>query len=204
MNWEMPFPVSQTEGSAVKEIIKVRLKNPAITEKHKLPTNFDAVRDELIKFNAARTGMALAPPASFQSPRRSLPQAVEALAVAVSKTAQGAALLLEWEESGLPPESAETASKRASICVQCPKNGKGELTRWYTVPVAEMLRKRMARVHAMNLTTPQDDQLGVCEACQCPLKLKVWTPMNIIKKRLKPEQEKELWRDCWITRPQLP
>lgn len=204
LGWEMPFPVSQTIDSATKEIIKVRLKNPAITAKHNLATAFPVVRDELIKFNAMRTGTALAPPTSFTHPRRSLPQAVEALAAAVSKTARGGALLLEWEESGLPPESSDISAKRAALCAQCPKNSKGELTRWYTIPVSEMLRKRMERVHQMNLKTPDDDNLGVCEACECPLRLKVHTPMHLIQKRLKPEQRDELWLNCWILTPQLP
>lgn len=203
-NWQMPFPVSQTIDSATKEIIKVRLKNPAITSKHNLPTHFAVVQDELIKFNAMRTGTALAPPTSFINPLRSLPQAAGVLAAAVKKTAQGAALLLEWEESGLPPESVDIATKRASVCTSCPKNGKGDLTRWYTIPVSEMLRKRMERVHAMNLKTEHDEQLGVCTACECPLRLKVWTPMNLIKSRLKPEQRNELWINCWILKPQLP
>ena len=204
MGWDMPNPVSQTISSATKEIIKMRLKNPALTAKHNLATNFEVVQDELIKYTAMRTGTALAPPTSFTNPLRSLPQAVEGLAAAVKKTAQGGALLLEWEESGQPPVDPDTASRRASFCVECPKNGKGDMTRWYTIPVSEMLRKRMARVHAMKLTTPYDDQLGVCEGCLCPLKLKVWTPMDLIQKRLKPEQRKELWEKCWVLHPPLP
>ena len=204
MNWDMPYPVSQTIDSATKEIIKVRLKNPALTAKHNLSTHFAVVQDELIKFNAMRTGTALAPPTSFTNPLRSLPQAVGVLAAAVKRTAEGGALLLEWEESGQPPVSADTASRRASFCVECPKNGKGDMTRWYTIPVSEMLRKRMARVHAMKLTTPYDDQLGICEACLCPLALKVWTPMDLIQKRLKAEQRSALWEKCWILKPQLP
>ena len=210
MNWEMPYPVSQTIDSATKEIIKVRLKNPAITAKHNLPTHFAVVQDELIKFNAMRTGTALAPPTSFTNPLRSLPQAVEALAAAVKKTAQGGALLMDWEQSGLPPESPDVSARRAVICAQgdngkpCPKNGSGDFTRWYTIPVSEMLRKRMERLHEMKLTTPYDDQLGVCSACECPLRFKVHTPMEIIQKKLKPEQKADLWPRCWILKPQLP
>ena len=204
MGWEMPAPVSQTVRSAVTAILKMRLKNPALTSKHNLSTNPDHIEEELIKFNAARLGVDLSPTIPFTVPRRSLPQSVEVAVAAVKKTAQGASVLLEWEESGLPPVDKETAEKRASICVQCPKNGKGDFTRWYTIPVSEMLRKRMQRVHSMNLTTTHDESIGVCEACLCPLRLKVWTPMSVIKKNLTDQQSKELWGPCWILKPQLP
>ena len=50
----------------------------------------------------------------------------------------------------------------------------------------------------MDLKTSKDAELNVCQACLCPLKLKVHTPMSLIQKRLKPEQRAELDPKCWI------
>jgi len=93
------------------------------------------------------------------------------------------------------------ADKRAAICVQCPQNGSGGLSRYFTVPVATLIKSRFERLHEMKLVTPNDAQLGVCDACLCPLRLKVWTPMEFIVKHT----EKNAWPKfqqttprCWV------
>ena len=112
--------------------------------------------------------------------------------------AAGAALLMDWEQSKQPPVGPEVSAARAAVCVQCPKNTPGDFTSWFTKPVAEMLRSKLARLHAMNLTTPDDDRLHVCEVCLCPLKLKVHTPLDLIEKHMKPATKAELPPACWI------
>jgi len=139
-----------------------------------------------------------APPGSFPVPSRSISQSVAAAVAAVKKLAAGGALLLEWEVSGEAPVPNEIATQRASICAECPKNQKGDFTRWFTKPVSELVKKKMQRVHAMNLKTVHDDKLGTCVACECPLKLKVFCGIDLIHKHLKPEAKAELWEKCWI------
>lgn len=203
--WTLPNPVSVTFDQAVMLIIKHRQANPAITIQFRLATDFNSVAAELDAYTRTRLGM---PPISVPKPTPppAVPQlsgAVQAGVAAVKKIAAGAALLMEWEESGMPPASQAISQDRANTCVTCPKNEQGKgLTDYFTGPLSEKLRARYARLFALNLTTTHDDKLNVCSACLCPLRLKVHTPIELILKRLKPEQRAELDPRCWILKGQ--
>lgn len=204
--WSAPTPKSSTFDQTVILIIKHRQSNGAMTVKHRLPTDVAAVGNELENYTRMRLGIPLIgadlpkmmPPASVPA----MSGAVRGVVAEVKKIAAGAALLMEWEESGLPPVVRELAETRAGICADCPKNEKGKsLSEWFTVPVADMARRRFQRLHELNLTTASDAELNVCTACLCPLKLKVHSPGELILKRLKPEQRAELNQSnprCWI------
>lgn len=196
--WENPLAmVSFTES--VKEIIKHRKANPAITAKHKLATDFEDVANELEDFTRKRLGMPAKGAGPFpKPPAKALPPSVALAVGGVKKLASGAALLLDWEQSGEPPVAPEVSEARATICAQCPKNSPGDFTSWFTKPVSEMLRAKLARLHSMNLTTTNDAKINVCDVCLCPLKLKVHTPLPLILRHLKPETRAELPSHCWI------
>jgi hypothetical protein len=202
--WWMPNPIAQTHDQAVNLIIKHRLANPAIIAKNKLATDLPSVSRELIKYQQARGALApdvlpkLTPPHS--SPQMS--GAVREVVAAVRKMGAGSALIMEWGEAGMPHVDQEVAESRASVCVQCPKNERGKsLTEIFTEPVAARIKEKMERQAQMNLKTTHDANLAVCQACLCPMKTKVWFPLDLIWKRLKPDQQKELNQSnpkCWI------
>lgn len=200
--WHMPTPVGLTHDQAVNILIKHRKANLAIVQKHKLPLDFASVSRELVQFQQARGALPRSPDPK-PSPSPSQPHLAGAVAVVVGKIkklASGAAVLMDWEESGLPPEPAEVSGARAAVCVTCPKNDREGFTKYFTGPIAENIRARLGRLHAMNLTTPVDAQLGTCSACICELKLKVHTPASLIVKHLKPEVRADLNQDnprCW-------
>lgn len=108
-------------------------------------------------------------------------------------------MLLEWESSGIPPVGREKSTARALRCTQCAMNKKGDLLAFFTQPVADMFKRKFQRLHELKLNTPHDPALNVCEACLCPLKLKVHAPLVLILKHLKPEARARLWQHCWIT-----
>lgn len=120
----------------------------------------------------------------------------------IKKLAAGAATLLEWEEAGLPHVEQAQADARAATCASCPKNDPTKkLTDYFTVPLAEMIKKRMERLNDLDLKTPSDDKLQTCSACYCPLRTKIWMPIELVVKRLNAEDKSELNRDnprCWI------
>jgi hypothetical protein len=201
--WNAPNPKGNTFDRQVEEIIKHRKLNPAMLIHHKLSIDPVIVGNELEAYNRARLGIPFPPtalpsiPPPESSPLLSIP--VRDAISAVKKLAAGNALLMEWEESGMPPEPAEISESRAKVCQHCPKNEKGKsLTEIFTVPVANRIKERFKRLHEMDLKTSVDSELNVCQACLCPLKLKVHTPMPLIQKRLKPEQRAELDPKCWI------
>jgi hypothetical protein len=199
--WSAPTPIASTFDQTVILIIKHRLANPAVVVKNNLATDVVSVGNELEAFTRARLGIAPMSSPKMPAPP-SQPQmsgAVSAVVANVKKLAAGAALLMEWDSSGLAPVAKDLAEKRAGICSDCPMNAKGKsLSDFFTVPMADMTRRRFERLEAMNLTTSFDEKLSTCQACLCPLRLKVWTPMELIAKRLKPEQRAELDPRCWI------
>lgn len=95
---------------------------------------------------------------------------------------------------------AETSASRAEVCAKCPLNSPEDLTKWFTVPAAELIKRRIERAQSRRLTTPKDDLLHLCTACHCPLKLKCHVPIQWIAKRLTDEQKERLkgGKDCWI------
>lgn len=201
--WSAPTPKSSTFDQTVNLIIKHRMANPAVTAANRLSTDPVAVGNELEDYTRARRGLPLmndllpkpTPPA--QAP--SMSGAVLGAVAAVKKIAAGAGLLLEWEESGLPPADQATSDSRALLCSDCPKNEQGKsLTEIFTVPMANLIQRRYERLEQLELKTPHDEKLKVCQACLCPLRLKVHAPMELILKRLKPDQRAELDPRCWI------
>lgn len=195
--------VGLTFDQTVSAIIKHRRANPAIVGKFKLSLSPAAVGVELIKFQQARGAI---PPdvVPKQMPPRETPRLLGAALAAVAsvkKLASGAALLMDWQTSGQEPVPSEVSSSRAAICAGCPQNETGDLTRYFTAPVAEGIRAKLGKLHEMKLTTPFDSKLGVCKACICELKLKAHTPLDLILKRLKPEVRADLNQKeprCWI------
>jgi hypothetical protein len=125
-------------------------------------------------------------------------QSLKAAAVAARELVAGAKTLIEWEDSGEPPVPADVALARAIICAGCPKNEKGGLETWFTKPASELIRRRVEKAQGRGLSTPRDDQLNICTACHCPLKLKVHIGLAWIEKRLTPEQKGRLDPRCWI------
>lgn len=198
-NWNAPTPKASTFDQTVNLIIKHRLANPAVLIKHKLSTDPAAVANELETYTRMRLGMPIAPKTLPPVAPPQVPGGVAQAVAAVKKLAAGVAVLMEWEESGLPPEPPDVSEARAAICAGCPKNDKNKsITELFTVPTAEMIQRRFERLRGLKLATTRDAELNVCQACLCPLRLKVHTPKDLIVKRLKPEQRAELDPRCWI------
>lgn len=92
----------------------------------------------------------------------------------------------------------ETANRRAAVCVTCPKNSKGDWTRFFTVPASEQIRRLITDRDGAGLKTDHDEQLQICEVCSCPLELKVHAQLAHIKKHMDKAVEQGLWENCWI------
>jgi hypothetical protein len=201
-NWSAPTPKSSTFDQTVNLIIKHRLANGAIRVQHNLSVDPGVVGNELEAFTKARLGIQEPTPPK-QEPPQPLAQAVAGVVAGLKNMAAGGALFLEWETEGLRPASAEQASSRASTCAQCPKNAPRDWASWFTESVAGMYRRKLERLHDLALSTPFDNELHVCAACNCPLRLKVHAPLPLILKHLTVDAKANLNREnprCWILR----
>jgi cytochrome c553 len=127
-------------------------------------------------------------------------RSLSAVAARAKELVAGAKSLTEWIDSGEPAVPEEKATHRAIICSKCPLNQEGDWTRWFTVPASELIKRQVKKAQDRKLTTPRDDQINICVACHCPLKLKVHVPIPWIAKRLTDEQKAKLagGKDCWI------
>jgi len=119
-------------------------------------------------------------------------------AAAVRKLVAGIGVLTDWLGDGAEPVSPEVAEPRAATCAGCPKNRPGNLGDFFTTEASELIRKQLEAKSDMNLSTKSDGSLGVCSACLCPLKLKVWTPIEHVLKHTSDEVKKQLDERCWI------
>ena len=112
--------------------------------------------------------------------------------------AGGIKTLADWEISGGNLVPRELAESRAATCASCPQNSPKDLTSWFTVPAASFIKAQLERRNHLKIQTAADPALGVCEACACPLKLKVHCPMAIIRKHQSAETRAALDPRCWI------
>lgn len=109
----------------------------------------------------------------------------------------GARNVGEWWLGGLAPVSQDTAERRAFTCTTCPKN---EAREKWTSPVghiAKVLKSAFAWKHQRRLSTARDEQLGICAACGCETRLKVWEPLDLILKQTDRETFDRLEKLCW-------
>lgn len=198
--------------AAVAQIIQHRMGNPYLTQKNGWSTDAFVVAEELDQFNAAvcqqmkwmdyiTEGGAQAMP----SPKamNQLSPFSQSAANAVGRLSAGVQTIREWEIAGGNLVSNELAEQRAATCAKrvggkCSKNVGGDLTSWFTKPAAELIRLQLESRNNMKIHTTLDPLLGVCEACACPLKLKVHCPIDIITSKMRPEDRAALDSGCWI------
>lgn len=119
------------------------------------------------------------------------------------KMIAGIGVLTDWLGSGGRPVSEPIANARAEICKSCPQNQSGDWTRFFTNPASEAIRKQLAIKNDMSLSTHCDNDLGVCSACLCPLKLKVHAPIHHVLNHLNQNVKDRLDKRCWILSEQL-
>lgn len=190
----------------VEEVIQHRLKNPRWA--NQWATDFETVANEVDNYTSFDIGMdpnyctgGVAP--SFpQSPPPPLSSGQNAngvgVVVAAKKVIAGIGVLLDWLGSGGKSVPNEQAEARARVCSDCPKNRPGNLTDWFTIPASERIRRQLEIRNDMKLATTFDDRLNVCEACLCPLRLKVHTPIKYVLEKLTPEGKAALDERCWM------
>lgn len=202
-------PINQTKqfwsfDEAVSWFSGIADSNPHL----KLPTNPVVIGNFIDQQNALRClGIPGAdsyviqkggPLHNLETKKATLLKPLVAVGDKIRQLSAGAVLLEEWQDDGFPIEPVESADHRATICATCPQNGLGDLTRWFTVFASEKIRRRVEAAQKLELKTASDDRLGICEACLCPLKLKVHVPLAIIKRHLTPNSLEALDPHCWI------
>lgn len=196
----------QSFTGLVNSLIAHRLANPGLVKKHNWATDFESVANEVDAYNDARcrahgwlnyvTGDQTVPfpvaPRPF-SPRRGV-----VVGTTLKHVSAGVKTLLDWLGSGGRPVEQALAEKRATVCMTCPQNGTGGLEHYFTVPASQAIKLQLEIKNDLKLATSHDAILNVCEACSCPLKLKVWCPLDHILKEMDEATKAKLDPRCWI------
>lgn len=96
----------------------------------------------------------------------------------------------------------EEAERRASICVQCKANDtSGGFAKYFIEALSKSIMGALGMMKNLNLHTSQDAELGVCTACSCPMKAKVWPELSHIRNHTDAETMEKLNLanpQCWI------
>ena len=182
----------------VVAIIAHRQRNPHQMQQFGWSTDYNQVCEELDAYNSRicaemkwndfimGDGIPNPPPKTMPLPRASGRPVVA-----------GVKSLAEWTIDGeVVPE--EVAVTRAAVCKDCPVNRQGTLRDFFTEAAATLIQRQFEIRESRDLKTPWDSQLGLCDACGCPLKLKVHAPMRVIEKYLSDTVRGKLDARCWI------
>jgi len=207
--WKAPsnFPSFTTVCNGLEAVIRA---NPFLAQKNGWPTERAKIEEWVDLYNArvcqamgwdayiTAEGSFSAPKSSPQHQQQTL-QSLRNAAATIKELVSGARTLMEWVASGDAPVPPEQSLARAIVCTQCPMNEKGDLTRWFVVPAAELIKRTVEKAQQRQMTTPRDEMLHFCTACKCPLRLKVHPPLAWIVKYMSAEQKARLDPKCWIT-----
>ncbi len=151
------------------------------------------------------------PTASFPL-ARNLVHRVAAVAGTIKKQVAGVGLLIDWLGDGMEPVPIELATARARVCATsgpggeaCPFNRPATGLQKLSSAAAEDIRQLMETRKDLKLETPHDAALHTCQICECPMPLKVWTPLKHIVEKTPAAtmaQFRSQWPMCWIVTEQ--
>jgi hypothetical protein len=117
---------------------------------------------------------------------------------AIKQTAEGAKVISDWLGHGGSTVPKEQAEARADICRSCPQNIKGDWWNRAVGGVADVIRLHLQAKASEKLQVKNEHELGTCGACLCNTILKVWCPIEHIKKYT-PESTLEKYDPkCWV------
>jgi len=113
--------------------------------------------------------------------------------------ANGGRILIDWIGHGGEPVSTEKAQGRANTCILCVNNSEG-LQAAYDVAMA--IKSQLELKNNLKLNVENEKELKTCHLCLCPLKLKVWTPIEYATKYMTTEELKSYPGFCWLRNEQ--
>ncbi len=91
------------------------------------------------------------------------------------------------------------AERRAKICVACPALDRTSGLKGYFVQeAARELMGLFSLLKSKDVTTSLDDQLGICRACSCPMRAKVFITGEVLRENIPAEDIAKLDPGCWI------
>lgn len=113
-------------------------------------------------------------------------------------------ILLDWLGEGGTCVEQRKADDRALVCAfgnegkACPLN-RGQ--KWWEVfknPIADAIKETLQIKNKMQMHVAHEDDLHMCKACGCCLPLKVWVPIEHVRKVVDGKALSEVPAYCWM------
>ena len=108
-------------------------------------------------------------------------------------------VLASWLKDGAPVVSPELAEQRGEICSKCPLNTQSAW--WEKIskdPIADTIREWIQIKDKMQIGVKAEQDLGMCRACGCCIRLKIWEPLHYILEHTSPEMMDKYIPECWV------
>lgn len=122
----------------------------------------------------------------------------------IKNDAEGVLLLKDWLGQGFNHVTPQKAAHRSLACLhgdngmECPHH---KMARWWETAkhkVADVIKKQLQLKSRFKLATPFDDKMKICAICRCCMALKIWTPIEHVRKHTSKDTESKLPPHCWI------
>lgn len=184
-----------------KEELKFRRANPFLCQKYGWKLDMAEIEKAVHDYNLHRCiqegwhEFVTDGPAEYVAPQKKI---LRGAVAAVETTKAGIGVWMDFIGEGGIPVDQKLATERASVCVDCPQNKQGGLRNWFIEKAVTEITQLFGILTDLDVKTPHDAKLGVCEACLCPMKAKVHVPLIHIKKHLTEDAAKKLDARCWI------
>ena len=153
--------------SVTQQVLVMREGNAGLCKLHNLSLDPAVIEVEVEQFNIQRCldnkwhhYLIGSPAEGPWLPKRSPRSLIQSLA----GVAAGAKTVVEWIRSGTEAVTPELSRQRAEVCSRCPQNAAGDLTSFFTVPASRAIQAALQLRSEWKLSTPRDEQLGVCVA----------------------------------------
>lgn len=202
-NWNAP--TWQSFAVVVGAVVSHRRGNPPLQTQYGLSIDPDIVANEVDAYNAqiCKANGWTEYYADDESPKpfphHQYKASAAGVVASVRKTAIGVGALKEWLGDGLKPVDRIAAENRAVICANCPHNT--DDPNWLqslNEKAGELIRGWIEAKNKMELITVQDAKLGACNICDCYLRLKVWSPTEVVQNATPADIREKLPPFCWI------
>ena len=112
--------------------------------------------------------------------------------------ARGVEIISDWLGAGGVPVEQHTAEYRAFTCELCSENRPGNWWDQVKNSIATWIGWTIEVKNRMKLEVPNENKLGICRACGCCNRLKIWTPIEHIKTHTSFEVSRRFPGNCWI------
>ena len=115
----------------------------------------------------------------------------------VASIDRGVEVISDWLGDGGVTVDKTKAQARANICLKCPQNRSGSKI---IACVAEAIKKHVEVKNKLGLRVTGEKSLNECSVCLCCLRLKVWVPIEVIRRHMMDDEEKKFLvanAECW-------